>query len=633
MKKFKVFIVKDDAWYAETLQHFLSLNPELSVESFASGDELLKNLYHNPDVITLDYSFPDTDGGKLLRAIQEKRPGQPVIILSGQDDVAIAVTLLKDGAYDYVVKDENTQDRLWKLINHIKEKGNDLVTTTAEADTNFNVDLKTSISGDSIAIHRVFGLLNKAVKTDITVSITGETETGKELAAKTIHENSARASKPLVELSTVKKRMSIFTPLNLNTWARLLAPLCLGALVMLPAFSNAQGVSINSDNSSADASSILELKSSSKGMLTPRMTTAERDAIVSPATGLLIYNTTTGAFNFYDSYWRRVGGIGYNSTDAGTSIQVASATDALIPGMTLVPGSGTYVARFNSTVFTGDTTIQGATDLTNAYNTLMGVAATNTIHAPTFGSGETLNAGVYAIAGAGSIVGTLTLDALGDPNAVFIFRFAGAFSTGASSSVILANGASACNVFWVAQGAVSLGATSTMEGTLIANNGAVSAGAGSSIIGRLFSTTGVASIDGLNITIPTSCAYLDLGILSSFAVFTSLGAVGNTGSSNVTGNLGTNGGVFTGFSTATVNGTLYTPGSSSSSDYGIFSIYQNGTLVPNSSRTRTISSNTAEMNLQAIATVSAGQAIEVRCRTDSGALRLENRILTLTKVQ
>ena len=114
-------MVEDDAWYAETLQHFLSLNPELSVESFASGDELLKNLYKNPDVITLDYSLPDTDGGKLLRTIQEKRPGQPVIMLSGQDDVAIAVTLLKDGAYDYVVKDENTQDRLWKLINHIKD--------------------------------------------------------------------------------------------------------------------------------------------------------------------------------------------------------------------------------------------------------------------------------------------------------------------------------------------------------------------------------------------------------------------------------------------------------------------------------------------------------------------------------
>jgi hypothetical protein len=425
--------------------------------------------------------------------------------------------------------------------------------------------------------------------------------------------------------------MSILTPLNLNTCTRLLVSLCLSALVMLPAFSNAQGVSINSDNSSADASSILELKSSSKGMLTPRMTTAERDAIVSPATGLLIYNTTTGAFNFYDSYWRRIGEIGYNSVDAGTSSQIVSATDVLIPGMTIVPGSGTYVAMFNSAVAAGNRTAEGAIDLTNAYNTLMGVAATNTIHAPAFGSGETLNAGVYTIGAAGSVAGSLTLDALGDPNAVFIFRYGGAFSTGASSSVILANGASACNVFWVAEGAVSLGATTSMQGTLIAHNGAILVAAGSSTTGRLFSTTGAVTFDGSTVTIPNGCTYLDLGILSSFAAFTSIGAVSNSGGSNITGDVGTNGGAISGFGTATVNGTLYTP--DPSSDYGIFSIYQNGTLVPNSSRTRTIRSNTAEMNLEAVATVSAGQAIEVRCRTDAGTLTLGNRILTLRKVQ
>jgi hypothetical protein len=425
--------------------------------------------------------------------------------------------------------------------------------------------------------------------------------------------------------------MLILTPLNLNTCTRLLVSLCLSALVMLPAFSNAQGVSINSDNSSADASSILELKSTSKGMLTPRMTTAERDAIVSPATGLLIYNTTTGAFNFYDSYWRRVGGIGYNSVDAGTSSQIVSATDVLIPGMTIVPGSGTYVAMFNSAVAAGNRTAEGAIDLTNAYNTLMGVAGTNTIHAPAFGSGETLNAGVYTIGAAGSVAGSLTLDALGDPNAVFIFRYGGAFSTGASSSVILANGASACNVFWVAEGAVSLGATTSMQGTLIAHNGAILVAAGSSTTGRLFSTTGAVTFDGSTVTIPNGCNYLDLGILSSFAAFTSIGAVSNSGSSNITGHVGTNGGAISGFGTATVNGTLYTP--DPSSDYGIFSIYQNGTLVPNSGRTRTIRSNTAEMNLEAVATVSAGQAIEVRCRTDAGTLTLGNRILTLRKVQ
>jgi hypothetical protein len=435
--------------------------------------------------------------------------------------------------------------------------------------------------------------------------------------------------------------LPLFT-LNLNTWTRLLVPLFLGALVMLPAFSSAQGVSINSDNSSANASAILELKSTSKGMLTPRMTTTERNAIVSPADGLLVFNITSGAFNFYESGWQVLGIVGINegashlSADADLSVSTTSTVDALASGMTLTPGAGTYSVMFNgaySMVATGNITAQGASDLTTAYNTLNSVTATNTTHTPAFGSGETLNAGVYTIGAAGSLAGSLTLDALDDPNAVFIFRFAGAFSTGAGASVTLANGASACNVFWVSEGAVSLGATSTMQGTLIANNGAVSAGAGSSIIGRLFSTTGAASINGSTITKPHSCTYLDLGVLSTFVLFTSAGAVGNTGSSNVTGNVGTNSGAITGFgtATATVNGTIYPPGASASS--GTFSIYQNDVLVAGSSRSRTSSVNTADITLHAIATVSAGQAIEVRCRTESGTLTLGNRILTLTKVQ
>ena len=121
MSKFKVFIVEDDAWYAETLQHFLSLNPDLEVEMFNTGEELLDNMFKNPSAITLDYSLPGIQGIDLLRKILEKKPGVPVISLSGQEDVSTAVTMLKEGAYDYIVKDEHTQDRLWKLISQLKD--------------------------------------------------------------------------------------------------------------------------------------------------------------------------------------------------------------------------------------------------------------------------------------------------------------------------------------------------------------------------------------------------------------------------------------------------------------------------------------------------------------------------------
>lgn len=158
-------------------------------------------------------------------------------------------------------------------------------------------------------------------------------------------------------------------------------------------------------------------------------------------------------------------------------------------------------------------TAQYATDVQAAYNQLFNTAATYTSHTPAFGSGETLFPGVYAIAAAGSIAGVLNLDAQGDPNAVFIFKFGGAFTTGASTTVNLMNGATPCNVFWAAEGAIAMAAVTDIKGTLIANNGAISMGAGGTLQGRMFSTTGAASIYGVAISVP-GCAILPIQLLS-----------------------------------------------------------------------------------------------------------------------
>lgn len=72
--------------------------------------------------------------------------------------------------------------------------------------------------------------------------------------------------------------------------------------------------------------------------------------------------------------------------------------------------------------------------------------------------------------------GTLTLDAAGNPNAEFIFKFGSAYSTVAVSAVILTNGASACNVYWVVEAAIALGAHTVMKEMLISNSSAVSLG-------------------------------------------------------------------------------------------------------------------------------------------------------------
>ena len=140
-------------------------------------------------------------------------------------------------------------------------------------------------------------------------------------------------------------------------------------------------------------------------------------------------------------------------------------------------------------------TAQATSDLTVAYNALMALPIAGGTHAAAFGAGETLLAGVYHVAGAGSLGGTITLDAEEDPDAIFVMRFAGAFDVAAQSKIILANGAKRCNVFWlggagVTTGAVNIGAGAHVTGIFISHGGACNSGAGVFLGGAQYSTSG-----------------------------------------------------------------------------------------------------------------------------------------------
>ncbi len=201
MNGIKIFVVEDDSFYGKSLHHHLSLNPEHEVETFTTGKDVLDNLYRKPSIITLDYSLPDISGKEVLSKIKEFDQDIPVIIISGQEDVSTAVDLLKHGAYEYIVKDNDTKDRLWNTIVNIKEKiqlKNELSILRDEVNTKYEF---SNIKGNSQILKKIFGLIDKAANTNITVSITGETGTGKELVAKAIHYNSARKKKPLITVN------------------------------------------------------------------------------------------------------------------------------------------------------------------------------------------------------------------------------------------------------------------------------------------------------------------------------------------------------------------------------------------------------------------------------------------------
>ena len=198
----KVFILEDDHWYGSMLEHYLSLNPDYEVKRFTSSKDFFSHLHEKPDVVTLDYSMPDMDGGEVLKKIKGVHPHIQVLIISGQEDVSTAITLLKNGAFEYIVKDDETKDRLWNSLLHLQEiNGLRNEVEQLKEQVAQKHDFTKFIIGKSEPILKVFSLIEKASKTTITVSITGETGSGKEVVAKAIHYNSERQKKPFVAVN------------------------------------------------------------------------------------------------------------------------------------------------------------------------------------------------------------------------------------------------------------------------------------------------------------------------------------------------------------------------------------------------------------------------------------------------
>ncbi len=189
----KIFAVEDDPVYSKFLKYVLELNPDFEIEFFSNGKDCLAQLHKSPQIITLDYSLPDLSGEEILKQIKAIDPTINVIIISGQENISTAVNLLKQGAYDYITKDEETKDRLLNSLNNALKNVNLVQELNhLKEEISIKYDFESSILGTSPAIKKTFNLLSKAIKTNITVSITGETGTGKELAAKAIHYNSNR---------------------------------------------------------------------------------------------------------------------------------------------------------------------------------------------------------------------------------------------------------------------------------------------------------------------------------------------------------------------------------------------------------------------------------------------------------
>ncbi len=209
----KIYVVEDNDWYQKLLVHTISLNPDFEVEAFSAAKEVLKKLREDdlPDLITMDYRLPDSTGEELLEQIKGIAPNLQVIVISEQEEIETAVSLLKLGAYDYIVKGNDIRNRLLNTLANAQKQSRllqKIERLEQEVQTKYQFD--DTIIGQSRKMQQVFAMLQKATSTNITVSISGETGTGKEVIAKAIHYNSNVKDKPFVAINVAAIPKELF---------------------------------------------------------------------------------------------------------------------------------------------------------------------------------------------------------------------------------------------------------------------------------------------------------------------------------------------------------------------------------------------------------------------------------------
>ena len=218
-----------------------------------------------------------------------------------------------------------------------------------------------------------------------------------------------------------------------------------------------------------------------------------------------------------------VGVVGGTEVRAAQTVALGVATNFAVLGASTVTNTGPSVVTGDLGVSPGSAVTgfppglvgggtihaadaiaaQAQSDLTTAYNNAAG-RATNTILTGQDLGGLTLTPGVYGFASSSQLTGILTLDALGDPNAEFIFQIGSTLTTASASSVRMIHGGNPCNVFWQVGSSATLGTGTVFAGNLMAL-GFITASTATQVTGRLLAMTGAVTLD-TNIVDASSCA-------------------------------------------------------------------------------------------------------------------------------
>ncbi|OGU30840.1 MAG: Fis family transcriptional regulator [Ignavibacteria bacterium GWA2_55_11] len=196
----RILIVDDEQIIRESVV-FVLQNEGFQVAEAANGRLALEMHRRQPfDIVITDIEMPEMRGTELLRQVRQETPETFVVIVTAFASVETAVTALREGASDYVLKPINFDDLLHRVKKLLEVRSLSLENAILRQELQRKFDFD-AIIGQSSAMKKVFGVIERVARSDGTVLITGKSGTGKELIARAIHFHSLRAAKRFVPVN------------------------------------------------------------------------------------------------------------------------------------------------------------------------------------------------------------------------------------------------------------------------------------------------------------------------------------------------------------------------------------------------------------------------------------------------
>lgn len=195
--KQKILSIDDDINFLKSVKKVLELE-DYEVATISNPQIVLNHIQENNyDAILLDVKMPGLNGIDLFDMLTKKSPTTPIIMISGQSNIKIAVDLIKQGAFDFIEKPLDPERLTITLKNALEKKA----LITANESYQSEIDEKYRMIGSSDFIKSLHEKINMVAPTDAKVLIEGESGTGKELVAWALHHKSKRKNKPYIKLN------------------------------------------------------------------------------------------------------------------------------------------------------------------------------------------------------------------------------------------------------------------------------------------------------------------------------------------------------------------------------------------------------------------------------------------------